>query len=341
MAKSNVTSTVNEDGTVSFSVGKKTAKRNIENATVDATKEEPKTSKPKTTRKTTTKKKELVPEKEVTTKTTKDSTKSTTKKTTTSKRTTKKDNKVIDKKSGDEVMVMDEKEFSQLLTANASDKRKEKAVTQTVPKGKNRTNYLYYELFVNSANNEVLAVSMVDSEENYFYAEATDFTFSDITPEMFTSVIQKFTNPSNELTGNNRTMKGTREEISKELISWINEVVIGDNPRDIVLVTSIPVITFDKLMKLLKYGTEEYPSLVSLATVDVNQDMSNIMYIEKPEDMSDEEWQYKAVPVIVATGYDLKEYAKTLPNYSILLEDNLAMEMANSYRLFHQFTYAL
>ena len=265
--------------------------------------------------------------------------------------TTNNSNKpIIDEKTGDEVIEMSAEDFSALLSGNGqmvpppeveTPNQQENVTTQTVLAGRNKTNYFYYELFYNGKNDELLSIGVIDSEGNYFYAEANDFTFADIDNDIFTSVLSKFINPSNVLEGNKRTMKGTTEEISNELIKFMNEVVTGNQMRELVAVTSVPALTYQKLLQLLKRNTDDYPKNIITVTIDVNQDMANLMQVEKPEEMSAEDWEINGVPIIVATGYDLVWYSGTLPSYKEIDSNAYPLLYANAYRAFHQFTYAL
>lgn len=328
-----VKSSVNKDGSVTFGVSTK------------------KVAKKKTTPKTTTANNTGNKKKS-----------STTSKKKTTKPPVKEEPKTnIDPNSGDEIIEMSGEEFASLLAGNAPVEQPENKPqvsvdsmgmtsnvedgeiigTQTVAAGRNRTNYIYYEIFINGKNDDLLAIGVIDSEGDYFYAEATDFNFADLNNDIFTNVLSKFENPATKCEGKNWTVKGTTEEISNSLIRWINEVVVGDVNRELVLVSSVPAITYHKLMQLLKHNTDEYPKNVITVTIDVNQDMANLMYVERPEEASDEMWNITAVPVIVATGYDLNMYAQTLPTYKSIGYDPMALHYANSYRAFHQFTYAL
>lgn len=139
--------------------------------------------------------------------------------------------------------------------------------------------YVYFDMeftgLVRDA--DLLSIGLCDAEGHSFYAEFNDFNYTKISPWVFENVLKRMVNPQSILEGDHWSMRGTTDEVRKNLLFWLQEVH-EHTGCGIQFVTDCGHYDMVFLIDLLWKEALKMPEWVSPVSVDINNELANLSY---------------------------------------------------------------
>lgn len=196
--------------------------------------------------------------------------------------------------------------------------------------------YIYVDMEFTGLRRDasLISIALCTAQGHSFYAEFTDFDYSQITPWILENVLKYTVNPPTHLEGDHWTMRGTRKEITKNLMYWL-DAVREHTGSGIQFVGDVSHYDFVFLIDLLWGNATVMPEWVCADIVNLNQDLANVTHemMKRNDDPNGVPLEYN--PYFTAFDTDREEYAKFLPGSVDGIKHN-ALHDAYIIRAIHQ-----
>lgn len=195
--------------------------------------------------------------------------------------------------------------------------------------------YVYFDMEFTGLRKDasLISIGLCTAQGHSFYAEFVDFDFTKVTPWILDNVLKELTNPPTHLEGDHWTMRGTRTEIIKNLLYWL-DAVHSHTGCGIQFVGDVGHYDFVFLIDLLWGDALSMPEWINADVVNISQDLANVTHevMNKSDTADATVMEYN--PYYAAFNTDRIEYVKHL-GVTDTTKHNALMDAYNT-RLIHQ-----